>query len=136
MFLVAPVFPNVISSIDVCVGTLAMFLTVLDLSDVLVSVGVCEGAVTIMENSRRTGRKSKTLSHQKQTSQQNKDAVHAQIIPYIRREIIEAIVCPFIGSSRATGDMPSSPQSCESERGRIDLDALGILNSQTLLSPL
>jgi hypothetical protein len=32
-------------------------------------------------------------AHQKQISQ-DKDAGHPQIIPYIRREIIEAIVCP------------------------------------------
>ena len=68
-----------------------MSLAVLVFPDVPSSIGICVSAVTIVENSRcRTGRKSKTLSHQKQTSQQNKDAGHPQIIPYIRREIIEA----------------------------------------------
>ena len=94
MFLAVLVPPDVLVSIGPCECALAMSLVSLPSPDVLASTGrPCTGAVTIIEIAVRWTRwKCKTLSHNKQTSQQDKNVFHLQIVPYIRRAITEAIV--------------------------------------------
>jgi hypothetical protein len=87
MGLVVLKFTDVLVSIGICISALAMELPVLKFTDVLVSLPftwtMCKGAKAIMENVWWTRRKRINIPHQPQTRQQNKDAVHPQIIPLL-----------------------------------------------------